>query len=150
MEPIEPLPAPVDDLKNNPVFGILTEPTHKGQPSRLREEKTEYVLQEHVKYLEAAGARVVPVSFLLPEAELLVLLSKLNGMYVPGDNKACLDNPDYVQSVKIIVQYAREQNEVYNSFPVVFLQWSYVLMMKLNSHQIASAFDTIPELALST
>ena len=93
---------------------------------------------------------MVPVSFLLPEKELLELLSKLNGLYVPGDNKACLDNPDYVLTVESVLKYAKEQNEFYNSFPVVFLNWSFNLMLNLNSHNIASAFDSIDDLYLST
>jgi len=105
---------------------------------------------EHVNYLQAAGARVVPVSFLLPESELIELLSKLNGIYVPGDNKACLDNPDYVSSIEVILKYVKEQNEFYNSFPAVFMNWSFNLMLRLSSHQVASAFDTIPDLYLST
>lgn len=55
----------MEEFQNSVLFGILTQPMHKNQPKRLHEEKTEYVLQEHVNYLEAAGARVVPVSFLL-------------------------------------------------------------------------------------
>jgi hypothetical protein len=59
-----------------------------------------------VKFLEAAGARVVPVSFLLPENELLELLSKLNGLYVSGDNKVCIENPDYILTVQAVLKYA--------------------------------------------
>ena len=84
--------------------------------------------------MEAAGARVVPVSFLLPEKELIELLSQVNGLYAPGDNRACLDNPDYVAATEVILKYAKEQNEYYNSFPVVFMNWSFNLMLRLNSH----------------
>jgi gamma-glutamyl-gamma-aminobutyrate hydrolase PuuD len=103
MEEVENL-----DLIETPMFGVLTQPMHQHQPSRLVKEKTEYVLQEHVKFLEAAGARVVPVSFLLPEKELAALLSKLNGLYIPGDNKNVLDNEDYGIAVKQILKYATE------------------------------------------
>lgn len=73
-------------------MGILTQPMHADQPGKLHMKKTEYVKQEHVKYLESAGARVVPVSFLLPKEELLSLIGHLNGLYIPGDNHAVLEN----------------------------------------------------------
>jgi len=48
----------------------------------------QYVESSHIKYLEAAGARVVPIDFTLEEEKLKRLLKQLNGVYIPGDNKA--------------------------------------------------------------
>ena len=93
-------------------------------------EKTEYVLQEHVKYLESAGARVVPVSFLLPKEEMISLLGNLNGVYAPGDNKAILENKDYSAAMKTLMNFAKEENEAYESIPLVFSQWSFLSLMK--------------------
>ena len=45
---------------------------------------TEYIDDAWVKYLEAAGARVVPLSPQMAEDELTQLLSKLNGIFFPG------------------------------------------------------------------
>lgn len=137
------------ELTDRVLFGILTQPMHRDQPKRLHEEKTEYILQEHVKYLEAAGARVVPVSFLLPRDELVQLLGKLNGLYVPGDHKSILDNEDYHGSVETILRYATEQNKFYNAFPVVFTEFSFILMLQQAGHASKAAFTKLPSLALS-
>ena len=72
----------------------------------------------------------MPVSFLLLKNDLFTLLSKLNGIYLPGDNANVMDNDDYALTVKAVQKFAQEQNEAYNSFPVVFTQWSFLLMMQ--------------------
>jgi len=79
----------------------------------------------------------------------VVLLGKINGLYVPGDNEAVLDNEDYQKAVKTVLKYSREQNEGYNSFPVVFTQWAFLVLMQQSSHNIKSAIDHIPSLHLS-
>lgn len=70
------------------------------------------------------------MSFLLPREELVSLLGKLNGLYVPGDHKSVLDNEDYHVSVETILRYATEQNKFYNAFPVVFTEYSFLLMLQ--------------------
>jgi hypothetical protein len=91
-----------------------------------------------VKFLESAGARVVPVSFLLPEDELRALLDKLNGLYIPGDNQAVVGNADFAQAVHVAYKFAHDENSRYESFPVVFTQWSFVTYMREISKRIES------------
>ena len=43
-----------------------------------------YIASSYVKWLEAAGARVVPIPWFLPESSLRALLSQLNGALLPG------------------------------------------------------------------
>ena len=49
-------------------------------------ERKQYIDASHVKFLEAAGARVVPVDFTLGKQELKDALEQLNGLYIPGDS----------------------------------------------------------------
>lgn len=39
----------------------------------------------HADFLQAGGARVVPVDYRLKDKEMMDLLSSLNGLYIPGD-----------------------------------------------------------------
>ncbi len=58
------------------------------QPSTSKEGscggKCTYIAASYVKYLEAAGARVVPVDFYASESELDKLFSSLNGFFFTG------------------------------------------------------------------
>ena len=60
----------------------------------------------HVKFLEAAGARVVPVSFRLRDSSLYKLLGQLNGIYIPGDSIKILDSPKYMDTVEKIIEWS--------------------------------------------
>lgn len=48
----------------------------------------QFVEASHIKYLEAAGARIVPIDFTLDEEKLKRTLKQLNGVYIPGDSGA--------------------------------------------------------------
>jgi len=56
----------------------------------------------HVKYLESAGARVVPIDYTRPIEELNYMLESLNGLYIPGDSKSLISegNKEYTMSVR--------------------------------------------------
>ena len=70
---------------NRPIYGMLTQPLKDSFPKEIKFDATQYIATSHVKFLEAAGARVVPIDYTLPEAELRILLQKVNGAYIPGD-----------------------------------------------------------------
>jgi len=46
----------------------------------------------HADFLQAGGARVVPIDYRLSHKELMDLLANLNGLYIPGDSKDCFDD----------------------------------------------------------
>jgi len=46
----------------------------------------------HADFLQAGGARVVPIDYRLSDKELMDLLTNLNGLYIPGDTKDCFDD----------------------------------------------------------
>ena len=116
---------------------------------KLREEKTaaegwddgedplpmkQYVEASHVKMLEAAGARPVPVDFTLEEEELEALLEQLNGLYIPGD-AASLITPhqeyDYTKRVREILRWAQRHNEAAEKhFPVLGVGYGMQAMVK--------------------
>jgi hypothetical protein len=56
----------------NPVIGILTQ------------EDPIYLAASYVKYLESAGARVVPILHTQPINQLTALFGKINGFLIPG------------------------------------------------------------------
>lgn len=77
-------------------------------------------------------------------------MKKLNGIYVPGDHRNVLSNDDYQNTVKSIIKYAEQQNQVYNSFPVVCTQWSFLLLAQITTPSLKTSFSYVPDLHLSS
>ena len=48
----------------------------------------------------AGGARVVALDYRLGEDELIWELGQLNGIYIPGDSRATLENEMFVYKVQ--------------------------------------------------
>lgn len=69
-------------LNNRPIVGVFT------QPSAYTESPCNgdclYLAASYVKYIEAAGARVVPINYYANETALDVLFAGLNGIFFVG------------------------------------------------------------------
>lgn len=65
-----------------PIIGLLTLPLLKSY-----EKYTSYVQIEAVKFIEATGARVVPLKYDDDIENLKSLLSKCNGLFIPSHNE---------------------------------------------------------------
>jgi len=44
-----------------------------------------YITTATIKFLEAAGARVIPINYRLRKTALVKILDQINGVYIPGD-----------------------------------------------------------------
>jgi gamma-glutamyl-gamma-aminobutyrate hydrolase PuuD len=62
-----------------------------------------YIPAAHVNFLEAAGARIIPINYRMREAKLDKILSQINGIYIPGDSKNVLENEKYMECVAYIL-----------------------------------------------
>ena len=49
-----------------------------------------FIMMSHVKYLQAGGARIVPLCYRLDANSLNSILSQVNGVYIPGDSQGIL------------------------------------------------------------
>ena len=56
-------------------------------------------MRSHVKSLQSGGARIVPISYKLDKNGFDKILSQVNGVYIPGDSPANLQNKRYVKAV---------------------------------------------------
>ncbi len=54
-----------------PTFGVLSEPLRGDIGSDYKGEKMSYIPKAHVQFLEQAGVRVVPISYLDSEEDIL-------------------------------------------------------------------------------
>lgn len=92
---------------NTPIIGMLTQPF----PEEWKDlESTKgyeaYFESSHVEFLQAAGARIVPISYKTPQRKLFEELEQLNGVYIPGDTKSTLKSADYTYTVSKILGWA--------------------------------------------
>jgi len=72
---------------NAPIIGVLAVPVGNSDCDTLYEAfggGTACFHSIYVKWLEAAGARVVPLPFDIPQAELDQLLGSINGALITG------------------------------------------------------------------
>ena len=87
----------------------------------------------HVKYLESAGARVIPIDYTRSIEELHYMLENINGLYIPGDSKALLGGGDeqYTMSLRKMLQWAQRHNEKEsNHFPVLGVGYGSLALIK--------------------
>eukprot|EP00117_Sycon_ciliatum_P007047 scpid55287/ scgid10315/ Gamma-glutamyl hydrolase; Conjugase; GH; Gamma-Glu-X carboxypeptidase len=66
------------DLNDRPVIGVLSQHDSEIDPHTM------YIAASYVKFVESAGARVVPVMTNLTGDEYTTLFGKLNGLLLPG------------------------------------------------------------------
>ena len=71
---------------DRPVFGVLTEPMDPSLPEHIKKEGSSMIEASHVKFLESAGAYVIPIDYKENHSTLKRLLSVMNGLYIPGDD----------------------------------------------------------------
>ena len=81
--------------------------------------------------MESAGARVLAVPFDIEPKELKKLMSKLNGIYIPGDHSSLVSNGQYSRLVAAVVQNAQSLNEEEgNHFPVAAFEYGALTLLQ--------------------
>jgi len=147
---------------NMPIIGILTQPIpseeHGDHPqwkkeferikaqeyNKMKKEDSSFRYDEmfpqeqfiestHVKYLEAAGARVMPIDYTRPTEELNYMLSQINGLYIPGDSKSLVEegNIEFTQSIRKMLKWAQLHNEEEGlHFPVFGVGYGSLALVK--------------------
>lgn len=76
-----------------------------------------YIASSYVKYIESAGARVVPIRIDSTNEELEKLFNGINGVLFPGGG-ASLANSGYLRTAKIIYDFALQACDSGDYFPM--------------------------------
>jgi len=72
------------DVTSRPVIGVLSLPMDSDGAGSTDSSATSYIVSSYVKWLEGAGARVVPIRFDTSYDKVDALLPKLNGVLFTG------------------------------------------------------------------
>ena len=94
-----------------PVIGILSSPNEESDPAQ-----GSFITDHYVKFLEAAGARVVPVVYDQSRESLDALQSKLNGILFTGGGLTLAEDSTYYQAAKRIYENAKRYTDSGNPF----------------------------------
>lgn len=88
-------------INKYPIIGVFTQPSSSREGSCGG--KCLYLAASYVKYLEAAGARVVPVNYYATAAQLDTMLRSVNGVLFPGGGSSFPSSAQYVyDKVKVM------------------------------------------------
>ncbi|XP_007937663.1 gamma-glutamyl hydrolase [Orycteropus afer afer] len=107
------LSAPSSGTTEKPIIGILMQRCR----SKMKNLGKYYIAASYVKYLESAGARVIPVRLNLTGEEYEKLFKSINGILFPGGS-VNLRTSDYAKVAKIFYNFALKSFDDGDYFPV--------------------------------
>lgn len=111
-----------------PVIGIFAQPLAK-------DPEYQYLAASYVKWLESAGARVVPIPYNYPIADMTTLFSRINGLLLPGGGA------ELPKVVSHALSLAEEANANGDYFPVwgTCMGFQWVSMHFARNHSLLTA-----------
>uniref|UniRef100_A0A7S3D4K5 folate gamma-glutamyl hydrolase n=1 Tax=Palpitomonas bilix TaxID=652834 RepID=A0A7S3D4K5_9EUKA len=112
------LPLPVQggfQLNNRPAVGILTKPVTS---SFLSPYGTSEFSADYVKWVESAGAEVIPINYNATKAELDSLLTSVNAVLFTGGGLDLTPGHPYFDTAQYIYSAAKRMNDEGDFFPL--------------------------------
>lgn len=102
----------IEKRNDRPIIGVLAQEVFNPQPKQ-----NSYIAASYVKFLEAAGARVVPVMINQTEEEYIQLFKSINGILFPGGGVSLVSS-GYAKAARIFYRLAIEATSQGDYFPV--------------------------------
>ncbi|XP_053302095.1 gamma-glutamyl hydrolase isoform X2 [Pleuronectes platessa] len=126
-------------LNSRPIIGVLADEASKeSQATR----GYSYIPACYVKFLEAAGARVVPVRLNLSEEEYTKIFNSINGFVLPGGSSDLLESP-YSRAAGIMFNLALRANDASDYFPILGFCLGFEMLTVLTAKEhLLSLTDT--------
>ncbi|XP_053415614.1 gamma-glutamyl hydrolase [Nycticebus coucang] len=106
--------SPFRDTTEKPIIGVLMQ---KCRTKLMRNLGKYYIAASYVKYLESAGARVMPVRLDFTPEEYEILFQSLNGILFPGGS-VDLERSDYAHVADVFYKLAIQSFDKGDYFPV--------------------------------
>uniref|UniRef100_A0A3Q2E2S2 folate gamma-glutamyl hydrolase n=1 Tax=Cyprinodon variegatus TaxID=28743 RepID=A0A3Q2E2S2_CYPVA len=127
---------------DEPIIGVLAQEVFSPKPNQ-----TAYIAASYVKFLEAAGARVVPVMINMTMEEYKTLFSSINGVLYPGGGVSIISS-GYQRAAKAFYDLAIEANKQGDYFPVWGTCLGFEQLMYLTSGKSLLSFTNTSGIAL--
>ncbi|KAL7143452.1 hypothetical protein ABFS83_08G191700 [Erythranthe nasuta] len=134
------VPRPIPKFKFTPVIGILSHPGNGGSGSSNKTTKASYIAASYVKFVESAGARVIPLIYNEPLKVINEKLNLVNGVIFTGGTAK---RGVYFDVVKSIFKNVRRKNDAGNHFPLlaICLGFELITMIVSEKKNILETFD---------
>ncbi|KAJ0101026.1 hypothetical protein Patl1_04901 [Pistacia atlantica] len=128
--PVPRCPRPDPKLNYRPVIGILSHPGD-GASGRLNNAtNASYIAASYVKFVESAGARVIPLIYNEPEDILFEKLKLVNGVLYTG---GWAKTGNYYEIVERIFKKILEKNDAGDHFPLYAICLGFELLTMIIS-----------------
>lgn len=105
-------------LNEEPIVGVLAQEMSYSLADKYEENYESYIAASYVKFVEGAGARVVPIWINKTRDYYASILSKLNGVLFPGGATWFNQSNGYAEAGRHIYDVALELNEQGVYFPL--------------------------------
>ena len=129
-----------------PIIGVVSEPVVPENQQVSGKKPTSYIAASYVKYLEMAGARVVPIVYDQPADQIQKLLEGINGVLFPGGGASLQPDSPFFQSASRIFQFAVSSTDSGKYFPVwgtcLGFQFLSIMGAGKNNSILSSGFDS--------
>jgi len=99
-------------LNERPIIGILTQP---GDPAP---DGMSYIAASYVKWVESAGARVVPIFYDMTDEQIKYRFSLINGLLLPGGGAKLHPGHKFYDTANLLVNLALDANDAGDFFPI--------------------------------
>uniref|UniRef100_A0A8C2EMC6 folate gamma-glutamyl hydrolase n=1 Tax=Cyprinus carpio TaxID=7962 RepID=A0A8C2EMC6_CYPCA len=131
-------------IKTNerPIIGVLAQEVYDPPPHR-----NSYIAASYVKFLESAGARVVPLMINKSDDEYRRLFKSINGVLFPGGGVS-LESSGYSKAAGIFYRLALEANSNGDYFPVWGTCLGFELLTLLTSGKLLLSHTNTSGIAL--
>ncbi|XP_004489008.2 gamma-glutamyl hydrolase 2-like [Cicer arietinum] len=123
-------PAPNPNLYYQPVIGILSHPGDSASGRLSNATSASFIIASYVKFVEAAGARVIPLIYNEPTDKLLKKLDLVNGVLFTGGS---VNSGLYFETVGRIFKKALEKNDAGDNFPLYAICLGFELITMIIS-----------------
>ncbi|XP_013856545.1 gamma-glutamyl hydrolase, partial [Austrofundulus limnaeus] len=117
------------DRNDKPIIGVLAQEAFQPKPNQ-----SAYIAASYVKFLESAGARVVPVMINQTLDQYKTLFNSINGILYPGGGVSIISS-GYQRAAKIFYELAIEANKRGDYFPVWGTCLGFEQLMYLSSRK---------------
>lgn len=133
-------PALDPRLNYRPIIGILSHPGDGASGRLSNATDASYIAASYVKFVESAGARVIPLIYNEPPEVLQSKLNLVNGvLFTGGSAKTGL----YFEVVEAIFNEVLKKNDAGDHFPLlaICLGFELLTMVVSKNHKILEAFS---------
>ncbi|XP_056318171.1 gamma-glutamyl hydrolase [Danio aesculapii] len=125
-----------------PIIGVLAQDVFDPKPQR-----NSYIAASYIKFLESAGARVVPVMINKSEDDYTRLFKSINGVLFPGGGVS-LESSGYSKAAGIFYRLALEASLNGDYFPVWGTCLGFELLTLLTSGELLLSHTNTSGIAL--